>query len=79
AANAVFIEISLLSTIGRIEHGHYKGFFLILLPQFNLSICRYSPRPIAETEVQIVEQAVRESGGNVSEAARLLGTSRTRL
>ncbi len=34
---------------------------------------------IAEAEVQIVEQAVRESGGNVSEAARLLGTSRTRL
>jgi len=34
---------------------------------------------IAEAEVQIVEQAVREAEGNVSEAARLLDTSRTRL
>ncbi|MFT5090084.1 MAG: DNA-binding NtrC family response regulator [Planctomycetota bacterium] len=34
---------------------------------------------LAEAEVQIVEQAVREARGNVSEAARLLGTSRTRL
>ena len=34
---------------------------------------------IAHAELRIVEQAVEEAGGNVSEAARLLGTSRTRL
>ena len=34
---------------------------------------------IADAERRIVENAVRAAGGNVSEAARLLGTSRTRL
>ncbi len=34
---------------------------------------------IAAAEAHIVEQAIKEAGGNVSEAARLLGTSRTRL
>lgn len=34
---------------------------------------------IAEAQVLIVQRAVREADGNVSEAARRLGTSRTRL